>query len=68
MQYVRKELTLMPKNIYVLEIIMLEEASVDKNISNDIGELIGHIEDKGYLLQTREGIASAIDATIDDSM
>ena len=36
----------MAKNIYVLEIIMLEEASNDKEINNDIGELIGLIEDK----------------------
>ena len=54
----------MAKNIYVLEIIMLEEASNDKEISNDIGELIGLIEDKGYLLQSKEGAAVAIDATI----
>ena len=55
----------MAKNIYVLEIIMLEEASNDKEINNDIGELIGLIEDKGYLLQSKEGTAVAIDATIE---
>ena len=55
----------MSKTIYVLEIIMMEEASGDKEINNDIGELIGLIEDKGYLLQSKEGTAVAIDATIE---
>ena len=52
----------MSKTIYVLEIIMMEEASGDKEINNDIGKLIGLIEDKGFLLQSREGTAEAIDA------
>ena len=52
----------MSKTIYVLEIIMMEEASGDKEINNDIGELIGLIEDKGFLLQSRESTAEAIDA------
>lgn len=52
----------MSKKINVLEIIMTEEAVDDKDIGNDISNLIQLIESKGFLLQHREGIAEAIDA------
>ena len=52
----------MSKKINVLEIIMTEDAVDDKDIGNDISNLIQLIESKGFLLQHREGIAEAIDA------
>lgn len=61
----------MSKKINVLEIIMTEEAVDDKDIGNDISNLIQLIESKGFLLQHREGIAEAIDANpidIDDDL
>ena len=50
----------MSKKINVLEIIMTEDAVDDKDIGNDISNLIQLIESKGFLLQHREGIAEAI--------
>ena len=52
----------MGSNIYVVEIMMLEQATNDKEIDNDLSELIGLIEDKGYLLQHKEGIAEAFES------
>ena len=52
----------MSKKINVLEIIMTEDAVDDKDIGNDISNLIQLIESKGFLLQHREGIAEAIAA------
>lgn len=52
----------MSKKINVLEIIMTEEAVDDKEIGNEISNLIQLIDSKGFLLQHREGIAEAIDA------
>ena len=52
----------MSKKINVLEIIMTEDAVDDKDLGNDISNLIQLIESKGFLLQHREGIAEAIDA------
>ena len=52
----------MSKKINVLEIIMTEDAVDDKDIGNDISNLIQLIESKWFLLQHREGIAEAIDA------
>jgi hypothetical protein len=52
----------MSKTINVLEIIMTEEAVNDKEIGNDISNLIQLIERKGFLLQHQEGTAEAIDA------
>ena len=41
---------------------MTEYAVADKDIGNDISNLIHLLESKGFLLQHREGIAEAIDA------
>ena len=52
----------MSKKINVLEIIMTEESIHDDRLGDEISGLIQHIDEQGYLLQHREGLAEAIDA------
>ena len=51
--------------VNVLEIIMNADAVDDKEIGNDISNLIQLIDSKGLLLQHSEGTANVIDATLD---
>ena len=53
--------------VNVLEIIMNADAVNDKEIGNDISNLIQLIDSKGLLLQHSEGTANVIDATLDTS-
>ncbi len=52
----------MSKKVNVLEIIMTEESIHDDRLGNEISSLIQRIDEQGYLLQHREGLAEAIDA------
>ena len=52
----------MSKKVNVLEIIMTGDSINDKQLGNEISSLIQHIDEQGYLLQHREGLAGAIDA------
>jgi hypothetical protein len=53
---------MMSKKVNVLEIIMTGDSINDQQLGNEISSLIQHIDEQGYLLQHREGLAEAIDA------
>jgi len=48
--------------VNVVQIIMTEESIYDDRLGDEIGSLIQHIDEQGYLLQHSEGLAHAIDA------
>ena len=52
----------MSGKVNVVQIIMTEESIYDDRLGDEIGSLIQHIDEQGYLLQHREGLAEAIDA------
>ena len=52
----------MSSKVNVVQIIMTEESIYDDRLGDEIGSLIQHIDEQGYLLQHREGLAEAIDA------
>lgn len=52
----------MSGKVNVVQIIMTEESIYDDRLGDEIGSLIQHIDEQGYLLQHSEGLAHAIDA------
>ena len=52
----------MSSKVNVVQIIMTEESIYDDRLGDEIGSLIQHIDEQGYLLQHSEGLAHAIDA------